>query len=85
MVKRTYKLSDVDAERLLSLALRYTAISTSIDEENREMSVSTTWVNNPEPTSLGARFKLEVVSDEAPAMPKWEEDPRVKGVPYTGS
>lgn len=80
MVKKTYALKPIDAEKLVSYACRYRAIQTSIDELHGIMTVFTTFADNGQPTSIADQFKLELVSDEPPCMPVDEYRRRVLGL-----
>jgi len=79
MVNKTYKLKPEDANKLISYAERYRSIRTRIDQNRDTMTVSTTFVDNPEPTSIADRFDLDKVSDNLPKMPKDEYERRVEG------
>jgi phosphopantetheine adenylyltransferase len=81
MVKTTYALTPDDQEKLISYASRYRSIRTIIDETNHTMTVSTTFLDNVEPTSGAETFKLQVVSADPPTMPDVEFRRRMKGEP----
>ncbi len=81
MVKKTYQISQEDAEWLVSYACRYRSVRTIIDEQNLFMYVHTTFADNDQPTSIAAKFQLELLSDEPPQMPQEEHERRVQGKP----
>jgi hypothetical protein len=79
MNKKTWRLSEEDAEKLVSYACRYRSMTTVVDEQNGAMNVYTTFAGNDKSTSVADRFTLEKVSDESPRMPKEEYERRVEG------
>ena len=81
MVKKTYDLRPKDQTKLISMAIRYRAIRTSIDEVNGTMTVWTTFADNNEPTSIANEFQLDIVSNDPPRMPEEEYRRRVEGKP----
>ncbi len=81
MVKKKYALRPEDQTKLISMAIRYRAIRTSIDEVHGTMTVWTTFVDSNEPTSIANEFKLDVVSNDPPRMPEEEYRRRAEGKP----
>ncbi len=82
MIKKTYALRPEDQAELISIAIRYRAIRTSIDEVNGTMTVWTTFfADNNEPTSIAKNFQLDLVSNDPPKMPEDEYRHRVEGKP----
>ena len=79
MVKKTYRLCPEDAQRLVLMACRYRSMKTVINEASDTMHVDSTFGNTEKPTSIANSFKLLVVSDEPPKMPRGEHDARVRG------
>ena len=69
MIRKTFRLTQEDQKQLASLASRYRAIRTHIDEAQGILYVSTTFANDAEPTSVAARFQMELVSHDPPQMP----------------
>jgi hypothetical protein len=81
MIKKTFRLTQEDQKQLISLAERYRAIQTHIDETHGIMYVSTTFIGNTEPISQAAHFQMELISNDPPKMPHDEQRQRVLGQP----
>lgn len=81
MIKKTYRLTQEDQDYLISLASRYRAIQTRIDEDRGIMHICTTLGDNNEPTSAAASFKMVFVSNDPPQMPPDEYRRRILGQP----
>jgi hypothetical protein len=81
MVNATYALKLEDQQKLVSYAVRYKGVRTSIDERQRTMTVWTTWNDNDEPTSIADCFALQLVAEGRPEMPDEEYRRRFKGEP----
>lgn len=79
MVSKTYQLNALDAEKLISYAVRYRSICTSINKIEDTLTVYTTFAHTDEPTSIADRFQLEIISDAPPKMPKEEHRRRIEG------
>jgi len=81
MVKKTFKLSEKDQEYMISIISRYRATKTIINESTGELTVYTTFANNEKPTSIAAKFQMELISEDPPEMPEHEYKRRVMGIP----
>ena len=76
---KTYELQPEDQEKLLSYACRYKSMQTSINEDDDILTVWTSFADHANPTSIADKFKLRVISDQTPKMPRDEYDRRVLG------
>jgi hypothetical protein len=81
VVNKTFKLSKEDQKYLISIICRYRSTQTSINEQDEELTVWTTFAGNKQPISRAAKFKMELISEDPPKMPDNEYQRLIFGFP----